>query len=128
MRKCTDSRSGFTLTELLVTIGILGVLTTLTFTAVGRSVLSGHATVSKNNLRQLTAAYIGVDMEGGEFSSFNQTRQGKWVDMIHTREGYAEEVFSSPASNVRHRLGEGNAREDWRMAGPESTYQQITRI
>ena len=94
----------------------------------GRSVLSGHATVSKNNLRQLTTAYIGIDMEAGEFSSFNQTRQGKWVDMIHTREGYAEEVFSSPASNVRHRLGEGNAREDWRMAGPESTYQQITRI
>ena len=128
MQKRPDSRSGFTLIELLVTIGILGVLTTLTFTAVGRSVLKSHATVSKNNLRQLTTAYIGVDMETGEFPTFNQTRRGKWVEMIDNREGYPEEVFSSPASYVRHRTGEGNAREDWRIAGHESTYQHITRI
>jgi|ETNmetMinimDraft_4_1059912.scaffolds.fasta_scaffold14029_4 prepilin-type N-terminal cleavage/methylation domain-containing protein len=128
MQKRPDFRSGFTLVELLVTVGIAGVLMSLTFTAVGRSVLKSHATVSKNNLRQITAAYIGVDMETGVLPSFNQTRRGKWVEMIHDREGYPEEVFSSPASYVRHRTGEGNAREDWRMTGPESTYQHITRI
>ncbi len=83
---------------------------------------------SQNNLRQLSAGYIGVDMEKGEFPSFNQTRRGKWVDLIHNREDFPEEAFSSPASYVRHRMGPGSAREDWRMAGPESTYQHITRI
>ena len=128
MWKRTDSRSGFTLVELLVTVGIMGTLATLTATAIGRSILKSHATVSQNNLRQLSTAYIGFDMEMGEFPSFKQTRRGKWVEMIHSREGYTEEVFSSPASYVRHRCGEGNTREDWRMAGPESTYQHITRI
>ncbi len=128
MQKRPDSRSGFTLVELLVTIGILGTLASLTTTAVSRAILKSHAAASQNNLRQLSAGYIGVDMEKGEFPSFNQTRRGKWVDLIHNREDFPEEVFSSPASYVRHRTGEGNAREDWRMTGPESTYQHITRI
>ena len=128
MKNIFRNKAAFTLIELLVTVGIMGTLATLTATAIGRSILKSHATVSQNNLRQLSAAYIGFDMEMGEFPSFKETRRGKWVEMIHSREGYTEEVFSSPASYVRHRCGEGNTREDWRMAGPESTYEHITRI
>ncbi len=128
MKQKTHRKSAFTLVELLVTIGILGTLASLTATAVSRAILKSHAAVSQNNLRQLSAGYIGVDMEKGEFPAFNQTRRGKWVDLIHNREDFPEEAFSSPASYVRHRMGPGSAREDWRMAGPESTYQHITRI
>ena len=128
MKQKTHRKSAFTLVELLVTIGILGTLGSLTVTAVSRAILKSHAVVSQNNLRQLTAAYIGVDMETGEFPAFNQTRRGKWVEMIHNREDFPEEIFSSPASYVRHRMGQGSAREDWRMAGPESTYQHFTRM
>ena len=128
MKNTFRNKAAFTLIELLVTVGIMGTLATLTATAIGRSILKSHATVSQNNLRQLSTAYIGFDMEMGEFPSFKQTRRGKWVEMIHSREGYTKEVFSSPASYVRHRCGQGNTREDWRMAGPESTYQHITRI
>ena len=128
MKQKTHRKSAFTLVELLVTIGILGTLASLTTTAVSRAILKSHAVVSQNNLRQLSASYISVDMEEGEFPAFNQTRRGKWVDLIHNREDFTEESFSSPASYVRHRMGQGSAREDWRMAGPESTYQHITRI
>jgi len=128
MQQKTHRKSAFTLVELLVTIGILGTLASLTVTAVSRAILKSHATVSQNNLRQLSAGYISVDMEQGEFPEFKQTRRGKWVEMIHNREDFSKESFSSPASYVRHRVGQGSAREDWRMAGPESTYQHITRI
>ena len=128
MKQNLPRKTAFTLVELLVTIGILGTLASLTVTAVSRAILKSHAVVSQNNLRQLTAAYIGFDMETGEFPSFNQTRRGKWVGMIHNREDFPEEVFSSPASYMRHRMGQGSAREDWRMVGPESTYQHFTRM
>ena len=128
MKQKTHRKSAFTLVELLVTIGILGTLASLTVTAVSRAILKSHAVVSQHNLPQLTAAYIGFDMETGEFPSFNQARRGKWLGLIHNREVFPEEVFSSPASYMRHRMGQGSAREDWRMVGPESTYQHFTRM
>ena len=60
MKQKTHRKSAFTIVELLVTIGILGTLASLTVPAVSRAILNSHAVVSQNNLRQLTAAYIGA--------------------------------------------------------------------
>ncbi len=118
----------FTLTELLVTIGIVGVLGAILLTTLGRAKLKGYTIYSQNNLRQLSAAYIAHDAEMGGFMNFKQVRQGNWVKTIRDREGYKEELFHSPGAIAKRRAGSGTAREDWCVEGPEITYEYLYRM
>ena len=123
--KCQNA---FTLTELLVTIGIIGVLGSILLTTLGRAKLKGYTVYSQNNLRQLAAAYIAHDVEMGEFMNYKQVRQGNWVKTIREREGYRKELFHSPAAIPKRRVGPGTAREDWCVEGPETTYEYLYRM
>ena len=123
-----SNQSAFTLTELLVTIGIIGVLGSILLTTLGRAKLKGYTVYSQNNLRQLSAAYIAHDVEMGEFMNYEQVRHGNWVKTIRKREGYKKELFHSPAAIAKHRVGPGTAREDWCITGPEGNYEHLTRI
>ena len=133
-QKCVCLRRGFrnegafTLTELLVTIGIIGVLGMIFLTALGRAKLKGYTVYSQNNLRQLAAGYIAHDMEMGEFMDYRQVREGNWVKTVREREGYRKELFHSPAANAKRRVSPGTAREDWCITGPESTYEYLWRM
>ena len=128
LRGQRSNQSAFTLMELLVTIGIIGVLGSILLTTLGRAKLKGYTVYSQNNLRQLSAAYIAHDVEMGEFMSYEQVRQGNWVKTIREREGYKKELFHSPAAIAKHRVGPGTAREDWSVTGPEGNYEHLTRI
>ena len=123
-----SNQSAFTLTELLVTIGIIGVLGSILLTTLGRAKLKGYTVYSQNNLRQLSAACIAHDVEMGKFMNYEQVRQGNWVKTIREREGYKKELFHSPAAIAKHRVGPGTAREDWCITGPEGNYEHLTRI
>ena len=122
------NEGAFTLTELLVTIGIIGVLGSILLTTLGRAKLKGYTVYSQNNLRQLAAAYIAHDVEMGEFMNYKQVRQGNWVKTIREREGYKKELFHSPAAIPKRRVGPGTAREDWCITGPECTYEYLRRM
>ncbi len=128
LRGQRSTQSAFTLTELLVTIGIIGVLGSILLTALGRAKLKGYTVYSQNNLRQLAAAYIAHDVEMGEFMNYKQVRQGNWVKTIREREGYKKELFHSPAAIAKLRAGPGTAREDWCIKGPECTYEYLWRM
>ena len=123
-----SNQSAFTLTELLVTIGIIGVLGSILLTTLGRAKLKGYTVYSQNNLRQLSAAYIAHDVEMGKFMNYEQVRQGNWVKAIREREVYKKELFHSPAAIAKRRVGPGTAREDWCITGPEGNYEHLTRI
>ena len=114
--------------ELLVTIGIIGVLGMIFLTALGRAKLKGYTVYSQNNLRQLAAAYIAHDVEMGEFMNYKQVRQGNWVKTIREREGYKKELFHSPAALANRRVGPGTARKDWCVEGPETIYEYLYRM
>ena len=128
LRVRITSQSAFTLSELIVTIGIIGVLGSILLTTLGRAKLKGYTVYSQNNLRQLSAAYIAHDVEMGEFMNYEQVRQGNWVKTIREREGYKKELFHSPAAIAKRRVGPGTAREDWCITGPEGNYEHLTRI
>ena len=127
LRGQRSNQSAFTLTELLVTIGIIGVLGSILLATLGRSKLKGYTVYSQNNLRQLATAYIAHDVEMGEFMNYKQVRQGNWVKTIREREGYKKELFHSPAAIAKHQAGSGTAREDWCIIGPECTYEYLWR-
>jgi len=124
----SNNQSSFTLTELLVTIGIIGVLGSILLTTLGRSKLKVQTVYSQNNLRQLAAAYIAHDVEMGEFMNCKQVRQGNWVKTIREREGFKKELFHSPAALANRRVGPGTARKDWCVEGPETTYEYLYRM
>jgi len=128
LRVQSSDQCAFTLTELLVTIGIIGVLGSILLTTLGRSKLKGYTVYSQNNLRQLAAAYIAHDVEMGEFMNYKQVRQGNWVKTIREREGYKKELFHSPAALANRRVGPGTARKDWCVEGPETTYEYLYRM
>ena len=118
-------QKAFTLTELLVAVGIVGVLGSILLTTLGRSKLKGHNVYSQNNLRQLAAAYIGYEVEMGEFMPYEKVKDGSWVAEIKNREGYREGVFFSPICNQKKGYGAGDYRTAWRRLSPESEYEYV---
>ena len=118
-------RNAFTLTELLVTIGIIGVLGTILLTTIGRSKLKGYTVYSQNNLRQLAIAYIGYELEMGEFMPYDKVKDGSWVGEIKKREGYRKGVFFSPICHENGDFGPGDYRKAWRRLSPESDYEYV---
>ena len=118
-----QSQNGFTLTELLVAIGIVGVLGSILLTTIGRSKLKGYTVYSQNNLKQLAAAYIGYEVEMGEFMPYDKVKDGGWVEEIKKREGYGKDVFFSPICNENRGDGPGDYRTAWRHISPKREYE-----
>ena len=121
-------RAGFTLTELLVVIGIIGVLASILFVAIGRAQIKGHGVFSRNNLKQLSTGYIGHDVELGGFMPHTKVAEGTWVETLTRREGYQQEVFHSPAGSPKQNVSSGHSKMAWRTTSPESTYEHLTRV
>ena len=121
-------RAGFTLTELLVVIGIIGVLASILLVAIGHVRIKGHGVFSRNNLEQLSTGYIGHDVELGGFMPHAKVAEGMWVDTLTRREGYKQEVFHSPACSPNQNVSSGHSKMAWRTTSPESTYEHLTRV
>ena len=116
-------RAGFTLTELLVVIGIIGVLASILFVAIGRAQIKGHGVFSRNNLKQLSTGYIGHDVELGGFMPHTKVAEGTWVETLTRREGYEQEGFHSPACSPNQNVSSGHSKMAWRTTSPESEYE-----
>ena len=116
-------RAGFTLTELLVVIGIIGVLASILFVAIGRAQIKGHGVFSRNNLKQLSTGYIGHDVELGGFMPYAKVAEGTWVETLMGREGYEQEVFHSPACSPNQNVSSGHSKMAWRRFSPKSEYE-----
>ncbi len=121
-------RAGFTLTELLVVIGIIGVLASILLVAIGHVRIKGHGVFSRNNLEQLSTGYIGHDVELGGFMPHTKVAEGTWVETLTRREGYEQEAFHSPACSPNQNVSSGHSKMAWRTTSPESTYEHLTRV
>ena len=122
-----SDQNAFTLTELLVTIGIVGVLGTILLTTLGRAKLKGYTVYSQNNLRQLIQGYLGYEADHQALMPFNEEVNSVWVRLFQEREKFSSETLMSPMCRRNSGLGPGNALTAWSDSG-SSRYECIGRI
>jgi len=77
MKKLTSKNAGFTMIELLVTVGIVGVLASLLLPAVVRAKSKAKRAHCLNNIGQLSKAFIGFATDNDDRMPWNLTPQDR---------------------------------------------------
>ncbi len=119
---------GFTLTELLVTIAIIGILAAILLPMVGKMKMKARRTQSQNNMRHLTVAYLGYELDNGVLMPFDARSNGAWARHILEKEGFSDETLMSPLCNRAMQRGFGDVNTAWSDSAGDSKYECITRI
>jgi len=114
----------FTLTELLVLVGTIIILTGILFTTIWRSKVKGYTVYSQNNLRQLVTSYLSYRPEMDRFMPYSKAAGGAWVEEIKTQ-GIPRDTFFSPICNKNRGFGPGDSKTAWRRLAPESEYEYV---
>jgi len=119
---------GFTLTELLVTIAIVGILAALIFPVVGKMKFKAFRTQSQNNMRQITVAYLGYELDNGVLMPFDARSNGAWARHLQEQEGFSDETLMSPLCDRAEKRGFGDVNTAWSDSAGDSKYECITRM
>ena len=119
---------GFTLTELLVTIAIIGILAAILLPVVGKMKMKARRTQSQNNMRHLTVAYLGYELDNGVLMPFDARSNGAWARHMQENEGFSDKTLMSPLCNRAKQRGFGDVNTAWSDSAGDSKYECITRI
>ena len=119
---------GFTLTELLVTIAIIGILAAILLPVVGKMKMKARRTQSQNNMRHLTMAYLGYELDNGVLMPFDAKSNGAWARHMQEKEDFTQESLMSPLCNRAKQRGFGDVNTAWADSAGDSKYECITRI
>ena len=118
----------FTLTELLVTIAIIGILAAILLPVVGKMKMKARRTQSQNNMRHLTVAYLGYELDNGVLMPFDARSNGAWARHMQEKEDFTQESLMSPLCNRAKQRGFGDVNLAWSDSAGDSKYECITRI
>ena len=119
---------GFTLTELLVTIAIIGILAAILLPVIGKMKIKARRTQSQNNMRHLTVAYLGYELDNGILMPFDARSNGAWARHMQEKEDFTQESLMSPLCNRAKQRGFGDVNTAWADSAGDSKYECITRI
>ena len=100
--------SGFTLVELLVVMGIVGLMAALLLSALGKAKEHGRTTVCKNNMRQLALGFLMYAEDNGEYFPW----PGGTPDRANTNSDYAPDWCAGGQGSINTSLA-----ASWSMPG-----------
>ena len=126
--KNTRKNAAFTLHELLVTVGVIGVLAGILMPVVGRAKLKAKRAQSQNNLRQLIQGYLGYEADYQALMPFNEEANSAWVRHLQEREKFSMGTLLSPMCRRHPSQGAGDALTAWNDSHGPSRYECVGRI
>ena len=116
------------MTELLVTIAIIGILAAILLPVVGKMKMKARCTQSQNNMRHLTVAYLGYELDNGVLMPFDARSNGARARHMQEKEDFTQESLMSPLCNRAKQRGFGDVNTAWTDSAGDSRYECITRI
>ena len=91
------SRHAFTLSELMVTVVIIGLLAAILLPVIGRAKMKAKRTVSINNLKHLALAYAEYAQENGQTMPYSRDgHNSAWTEYMRERGAFDEASLNSP--------------------------------
>lgn len=91
------SRHAFTLSELMVTVVIIGLLAAILLPVIGRAKMKAKRTVSINNLKQMALAYAEYAQENGQTMPYSRDgHNSAWTEYMRERGAFDEASLNSP--------------------------------
>ncbi len=106
----------FTLTELLVTVAILGVLAALLLPTLAKARSTAQRTRCLANMRQIAVAYFAHAQDRGRTLEYQSRGDNSgWVDVLRKEHGLSnDKLFHCPMCYKNNRHALGNAHTAWR--------------
>lgn len=115
LRKIRGWRAGFTLTELLVAIAVIGILASILIPTLARARMRARQTTCMGNLKQLGFAFLSYSHDYGKNVPYdaNGSNSG-WVELMK-KEGITDQVLHCPMCDKNNMHSMGGMRKNWRV-------------
>ena len=123
-RRC---QNGFSLQELVVSVGVATLLAGLLLPVVGRAKQRAHRTQCLNNLRQMAQAFNAYALEHDRTLPFTPGYNTGWIRYLKEKHSFTDQMLLCPTCNPNQAGGFGDVRRPWRtgdgsMADAASAY------
>jgi len=125
--KISISCAGYTLTEVLVAIAVVGILASILIPTLAKARMRARQTVCMSNLKQLGVAFISYGHDHGETVPYSKKAGNSgWVGLMKSY-GVTDKVLHCPMCEENNKHSLGGMRRNWRvgaMPGEEEEEQE----
>jgi len=115
--KSSISREGYTLTEMIVAIAVVGILASILVPTLAKARMRSRQAVCMSNLKQLGVAFISYSHDNAETVPYNKKAGNSgWVGLMKSY-GITDKVLHCPMCDENNKHSLGGMRKNWRV-GP----------
>jgi len=113
--KQSFARRGYTLTEMLVAIAIVGILASILIPTLANARMRARQAVCMSNLKQLGVAFISYSHDHGETVPYSKKAGNSgWVGLMKSY-GITDKVLHCPMCDENNEHSLGGMRKNWRV-------------
>ena len=113
--KPSISRGGYTLTEMIVAIAVVGILASVLVPTLAKAKMRARQTICMSNMKQLGFAFISYSHDHGETVPYSKKAGNSgWVGLMKSY-GITDKVLHCPMCDENNEHSLGGMRKNWRV-------------
>ena len=117
-KKPSISCGGYTLTEMIVAIAVVGILASILVPTLAKAKMRARQTICMSNMKQLGFAFISYSHDHGETVPYNKKAGNSgWVGLMKGY-GITDKVLHCPMCDENNKHSLGGMRKNWRVGMP----------